>query len=103
LVSAGTYSAEQRKPGVLNSNPFSQPDVENGAGKRRGPEKERPEPKELVLRGTLTAGSDPLANISGVIIEIGGEVDGYRLISVGEREVMLEKNGVRRTLRMDNE
>ena len=103
LVDAGVYSAEKHEPGVLSSNPFSQPDGTGGARKRREPGTERREPMEMVLRGTLTAGSDPLANISGVIVEIGGEVNGYQLVSIGEREVIVEKDGVRRTLHMDNE
>jgi hypothetical protein len=103
LVNAGLYSADKHEPDVLRSNPFSQPDAAGGARKRSEPGTERRKPTEMVLRGTLTAGSDPLANISGVIVEIGGEVAGYQLVSVGEREVILEKDGVRRTLRMGNE
>ena len=58
---------------------------------------------DLVLTGTLMAGSDPMANIGGVILEIGGEVNGYRLVSIAEREVIVEKDGVRKTLTIDNE
>ncbi len=49
------------------------------------------------------AGSDPMANISGVILEVGDEVNGHRLVSVGEWEVILEKDGVRKMLTVDNE
>lgn len=102
LLTTSAFSAEARKPPLLNTNPFSQPEL-LGAAREDDDEKRQASSADLVLRGTLVSGSNPLANISGVILEIGGKFNEYRLVSVGEREVTLEKDGVRKTLRLDDD
>ncbi len=102
LLTTSTFSAEGRKSSLLSTNPFSQPELSDAAHEDEGA-KGQANSADLVLRGTLVSGSDPLANISGVILEVGGKFNGYRLVSVGEREVTLEKDGVRKTLRMEDD
>lgn len=87
----------------LKSNPFSQPHMASESGLNRNAGQENNPPGALVLRGTLTAASDPLANISGVLLGVGERIGGFQLVSVGEREVVLEKDGVRKTLSMDKQ
>ncbi len=57
----------------------------------------------LQLRGVLIAGDESVANIGGVIVPVGGEVNGYRLISVSDRQAVLEKEGVRTLLVMEKQ
>ena len=103
LLSANTLAAEIRQPPVLRTNPFILPGLAATPVEQEGAAGVQTHTADLVLRGTLMAGSDPMANIGGVILEIGGEVNGYRLVSVGERKVIVEKDGVRKTLTIDNE
>jgi hypothetical protein len=103
LLSANTLQADVRQPPVLRINPFLQPGLTATPVEQERSAGVQTHTADLVLRGTLMAGSDPMANIGGVILEIGGEVNGYRLVSVGERKVIVEKDGVRKTLTIDNE
>jgi hypothetical protein len=89
--------------GILHRNPFAHPlpessqPVPDTAGS--APASSAP----LELRGTMLAGRDSLANIGGRIVGIGQEVDGYRIVSIHERRIVVEKNGDQRTLSLDNE
>ncbi len=49
----------------------------------------------LSLKATLIAKDRSYANIAGTILAIGEEHDGYRLVSVSEGAVVLERNGER--------
>lgn len=57
----------------------------------------------FVLRGTMMAGQQSLANISGVIVPLGEVINGYRLVGVHEREVVLLKDNDRRILTVDGD
>lgn len=103
LPSANTFPAGVSEQPLLRTNPFIQPNLMAGPGEQAGAASKESDPADMVLRGTLMAGSDPMANISGVILEVGDEVNGHRLVSVGEWEVILEKDGVRKMLTVDNE
>lgn len=79
---------------TLHSNPFARPSAAAGIDTIMGD----PASGGFKLRGVLVAGEDSMANIGGVIVPVGGEIDGYRLISVSEREAVLERDGVRTLL-----
>ena len=55
------------------------------------------------LRGTMVAGQQSLANIGGVILSLGEEINGYKLVAVQQRQVVLLKNGNRKILSVDDE
>ncbi len=103
LVLGADIASAVEEPRRIQVNPFTRPDLSTGSAEKGVPEIKETNPAGLVLKGTLVAGSDPMANIGGVILEIGEEVEGYRLVSIGEREVVLEKGGFRKTLMMDDE
>lgn len=103
LLSANTLQGDVRQPPVLRTNPFILPGLAATPVEQERSAGVQAHTADLVLTGTLMAGSDPMANIGGVILEIGGEVNGYRLVSIAEREVIVEKDGVRKTLTIDNE
>jgi len=87
---------------VLKTNPFARP----VAGQQRLDAEELAEQTAsvpFVLRGTMLAGQQSLANISGVIVSLGEEIDGYKLVAIQQREVVLLKNGERRILSVDAE
>ncbi len=50
------------------------------------------------VKAVLVAGSDSFANVDGVVLRIGGEIDGYRLVEVRQQEVVFVKNKKRYTL-----
>jgi hypothetical protein len=53
-----------------------------------------------VLRAVIVAGRGSLANVGGVIVGIGGIIDGYRLVQVRESEATFVKDGKRYTLKL---
>lgn len=55
----------------------------------------------LELKAVLVAGSGSQANISGRIMTLGEEVDGYRLTSVSLDGVELRHDGEKLVLRLD--
>jgi hypothetical protein len=100
LASLATACRAEEPHTVLQTNPFERPAIvekqENTAMNSN-----RPATPTLQLRATMQAGSRSLADISGKIIGIGQKIDGYRLVSVGERSVVLSKNGSSKTLSVD--
>lgn len=54
---------------------------------------------ELALLSTMT-GSVPLAHISGRVVRPGDSIQGFSVVCIEDRRVMLEKSGIRRVLRM---
>jgi len=102
LLGASASAAVPGERQELRINPFMKPDLTSEPDVSGADSIEERDPADLELRGTLMAGSDPMANIGGVILEVGEEVDGYRLVSIDEREVVLEKGSVRKTLTMDD-
>ena len=89
--------------GILHRNPFAHalPEISQPAAGTANPSTAAG--TSLELRGTMMAGSDSLANIGGLILGIGQEVEGYRIVSIHERWVVIEKNGEQRTLSVDRE
>lgn len=85
---------------TLRTNPFSNPYI----GEMETTKEEvRKTPAAIVyeLRGTMTAGANSQADIDGIILAIGEEIGGYTLVSVGLREVVLDKDGEQKILSLD--
>lgn len=87
---------------VLQTNPFEQPVLPEPAASRPVGEPEPPL-QDLELRATMTAGRDSAANVGGVIVGIGEEIEGYRLVSVEDEQAVFSKDGETITLTLDNE
>lgn len=103
LVALGLTQAGYAGPGVpvLKTNPFASPlGSQTGRG-QPGPSKESSS-VPFVLRGTMMAGQQSLADISGVIVPLGKDINGYKLVAVRQREVVLLKGKERRILSVDN-
>ncbi len=85
---------------TLQTNPFSNPYI----GERevtKDTVKKTPPPTVHELRGTMTAGANSQANIGGVILTLGEAIDGYKLVAVKQRYVVLDKDGTQKTLSLD--
>ncbi len=107
LVLAGlgglALACQAHSAGILHKNPFAHPLPESSQPVPGVAGAELETSLALELRGTMLAGSESLVNISGLILGVGQEVDGYRIVSIHERQVVVEKNGEQRTLSVDNE
>jgi hypothetical protein len=81
--------AEEPRP-TLRFDPFAHPEIARGStGRGRGGQ--RGQEWAPVVKATLVAGSQSMANLGGVILRIGEETHGYRLIEVREREAVFER------------
>lgn len=87
MIACNCVTAQQ-----LHYNPFSRPAEFGNAAVALVPGADVAD--GLRLRGVLVDGDQSMANIGGVIVPLGGEVGGYRLISVEEGQAVLEKQGV---------
>jgi len=86
---------------MLRINPFLQPiDLSLAADKSgRGDERQS---VTMNLRATMVAGNASQANIGGEIIGLGEDVNGYRLAEVYSRYVVLDRDGIRKELRIED-
>ncbi|MDH3527310.1 MAG: hypothetical protein OEN52_09265 [Gammaproteobacteria bacterium] len=96
----GVCQAEQARI-VLQTNPFERPAVQEKQANEVLNSRQAAA-ATLQLRATMVAGANSLANIGGMIVGIGQEIDGYQLINVQERRVVLSKNGTTKTLSVDD-
>lgn len=83
---------------MLRTNPFLQPD-DLDAG-RASPSKQD-NAADMALRATMVAGARSQANIGGVIVGLGETVNGYQLTEVHARHVVLERDGTRKEIKVD--
>ena len=86
----------------LGTNPFFRP-VDSQKHLDATELTEQLSPVPLVLRGTVVAGQQSLANISGVVVSLGEEINGYKLVSIQQREAILLKGSDRRVLLVDDQ
>ena len=92
--------ADQNVPD-LKINPFARP-VDNQVNPADSAASGQAAQVPFVLRGTMVAGQQSLANISGVIVSLGEKINGYRLVAIHQREVELLKDDERRILSVDD-
>ncbi len=88
---------------VLQSNPFARPFLEKSKEVRPMLEPEPSSLKDLELRATMVAKGDSFANVGGLILGIGEEIEGYRLVSVENEKAVFSKGDEFITLTLDSE
>ena len=88
---------------VLQINPFERPEAEKSAENKPVQEREPPRLEHLRLRATLTAGSESLVNVDGVIVGIGEEFEGYRLVEVRRDQAIFSNGDELITLTLDQD
>jgi hypothetical protein len=83
---------------ALQHDPFARPSLgglPQGAGSapRTGPPRPVLEPKRTLNRqAVMVAGSASMANVDGVMVRVGDQVQGYRLVAVHDRGAVFEKD-----------
>lgn len=81
----------------LQVNPFLKPAFLVAAEPVNAPA-EKQDTVSLELRATMVAGRMSQANIGGKIIGLGEDVNGYRLLEVHVRHVVLERDGTHKEI-----
>jgi altronate dehydratase len=101
MIAVMTATAAQAadKYAALRTNPFISPEKVTDTQLNKSAEKHKA--ADMELRATVVAGSRSQANIGGVIVGLGEDVNGYRLAEVHARRVVLEQNGTRKEITID--
>lgn len=89
--------AGAREP-ELQTNPFSRPAGTEKTAVSPGAAAGKASATPMRLHGTVLAGHNSLANIGGTIIGLGQEINGYKLVSVRQQHVVLDKDGILKTI-----
>lgn len=87
---------------VLKTNPFLQPVIRTNPVQSAAPAEDERHVAEMELRATMVAGQRSQANIGGVVIGLGEEVNGYRLTEVHRQHVVLDRDGKAKEIRIDD-
>jgi len=103
-VLAGAPEWSFSEEAKLQHDPFARPALTSlqrgskggpaGSGKAAAAEPGR----RLNLQALMMAGPRSMANVDGMMVRIGDQVYGYRLVAVHERQAVFEKNNKRFTL-----
>lgn len=109
-VFPGPVAAEESKysrnaASILHHDPFKQPKLLEEPEKPDEPEVSAvikvPPPWTRELRATMVAGQASMANVDGVLVTLGEQLDGFTLVEVHERSAVFEKETVRRVLTLN--
>ena len=104
LIVAGSVlmtAASNAQDLVLKTNPFLKP-VSPDTGQTAGKQDDDKRVAEMELRATMVAGEHSQANIGGVVIGLGEEINGYQLIEVHPRHVVVDRDGTAKEIRIAN-
>jgi hypothetical protein len=89
---------------VLIHDPFAEPVLRKLTESKNDTKNSQPdasEPWVPNLTSTLRAGKNSMAIVNGRVIKLGEEIEGYDLIEVHERSVVLVKDGQKTQLTLD--
>ena len=88
---------------MLQSNPFARPFVEKSTEAKPMLAPKPPSLQDLELRATMVTKGASFANVGGMILGIGEEMEGYRLVSVENEKAVFSKGDEFITLTLDSE
>jgi hypothetical protein len=100
-VLAGLPKLSFSEGGKLQHDPFARPALTGlQQASRPGPGRNsKPTAagltRKLKLQAVMVAGPKSIANVDGMMVRIGDEIHGYRLVEVHERTAVFEKNKTR--------
>ena len=97
LLLALAGNTEERTRARLRFDPFAVPQLERPSDAEAAPAA-RERGWAPILRATLVAGDDSLANLGGTLLALGEESHGYRLVEVRAWEAVFEYGGERKVL-----
>jgi len=103
IVAAPSVGAQADDVAELLHNPFSRPEMPalpsaHGSGVGGAHQGEK-----LELRATLIGPEHVMADVNGVILTVGDEVEGFRLVEVDERRAILERDGTKVVVSLGDE
>lgn len=88
-------------PAALQHDPFARPTLATIAPPAPGGASAPKDPPwQPRVNAVLVAGSKSLANVDGFVVELGQEINGYRLVEVSESGVVLVKERQRLVVKM---
>ncbi|MFK8017944.1 MAG: hypothetical protein AB8G17_21165 [Gammaproteobacteria bacterium] len=90
-------TAHAGEPPTLRHNPFERPSVNIAVDPSTGPRHAQR------LRATLVDGPRSLANIDGVLVGVGDQINDARVTAIGEGTVTLQRDDTRYTLTLTHE
>ena len=94
LVGSVAGGTAGESPVVLRFDPFERPDLSGMARRADAPAALDPVSDwEPVLTATLVDAEQSFASLGGVVLKIGEETHGYRLVEVRIWEAVFEKDG----------
>jgi len=102
VLFAGAVVAEETVY-MLQSNPFARPFVEKSTKAKPILAPEPSSLKDFGLRATMVTKGASFANVGGMILGIGEEIEGYRLVSVEDQKAVFSKGDEFITLTLDSE
>ncbi len=91
LLASSAVAWDESSPVEIKRDPFDHPALVKQMEQKKKPVIE--ETVNLKLKATLVAKQDSMANVNGVLLNLGESIEGYRLLRVNEGEAVLEKNG----------
>lgn len=100
LAIAGETEDDRDK---LKHNPFENPYRNESGTVRIDSAESMAQSSSFELRATLISGSESLANINGVMVPVGADINGYRLANVSEGAITLIKGDTELTITLDKE
>ncbi len=93
LVAVALAAAAADEIPMLRFDPFAPPVLAGLPGRSEGPASLAGPAWTPVLTGVVVAGARSVANLNGVVVGIGEEAHGYRLLRVREGEAVFEREG----------
>lgn len=87
------YPVSSIEPPWLSGNPFSRPSSEVTLTARARIAENDGTTLPLDLKATLVAQKNELANVGGIVLRPGEEINGYRLVSVYEDRAVFVREG----------
>jgi len=103
MVAVPLAVAQASEVAELSHNPFSRPALPSLPSGRDLGLDDAPTGETLELRATLITPGHAMADVNGVILTVGEEVEGFRLVEVGERRAVLEREGTRLVVSLGDE
>jgi len=102
-VLAGLPKSSFSQGEKLQHDPFARPALAglqhaSRPGPGRNGEPTAASTRRLKLQAVMVAGPNSIANVDGIMVRIGVQIYGYRLVEVHERKVVFEKNKTRFTV-----
>ena len=105
LVAGEESKYSRNAASILRHDPFKQPKLLVEPEKPDEPDVSAvikvPPPWTRELRATMVAGQASMANVDGVLVTLGEQLDGFTLVEVHERSAVFEKETVRRVLTLN--